>query len=675
MTVIDMPTRPLAHDHPARRDNGAAAPPRPTAAGRSLHWLPSRPDFAASLANIRSKQSEIGADGVFSKLAALASSRLDFIETGRLDRALQTCLADPTLRLASPALRLALLATSTVDQLLPAIRIGALRRGLAVQCHVAPFGQQHQAIRDTGSPLSAFAPDVVLLAMDPTSLVPELPLSIESGAADETIQRQVTELRELWRMARQRFGATIVQQTLLDRSLPLFGSFDSRVAGSPARLVRRLNAALADAAGEDGVLLLDLDWWSGQIGARRLGDRMLWHEAKQEISPAEAPLYGDLLARLLAAIRGLSRKGLVLDLDDTLWGGVIGDDGIDGIVLGPGSAQGEAFAAFQRYLKRLAERGIVLAVSSKNERPIVEAAFERHPEMILRRSDIAVVEASWDDKPSSVRRIADELNLGLDALVFFDDNPAERELMRRTLPAVAVPEVPEAAEAYGECLADAGYFEAVAFTPDDRRRTGQYVANVERKRSLAAATDLETFLRDLAMEIEIAPFDDVNLPRIVQLINKTNQFNLATRRCTEAEIRSLMADPAAATFHIRGRDRFGDNGIVSVVIGRAALSPDGDPALDIETWLMSCRVLGRRIESAALDAVAAQAVRRGATAILGRYVPTARNGLVRDHYRNLGFAPMPESDAAAGETRWILRLGDYRRLDPDVFLRVAVRDG
>jgi FkbH-like protein len=367
------------------------------------------------------------------------------------------------------------------------------------------------------------------------------------------------------------------------------------------------------------------------------------------------PWAGDQVGRILAAIRGLSKKVLVLDLDNTLWGGVIGDDGLDGIVLGQGSATGEAYVSFQAYVKRLSERGVILAVSSKNEHAIAEAAFRDHPDMVLRRDDIAAFEASWGDKPTAVKQIAKDLNVGLDSLVFFDDNHAERELMRRTLPEVAVPEVPEAAERYAECLADAGYFETVSFTTDDRKRTEQYTANMRRRQLETSTTDMNGFLRDLDMRLTVLPFRAVDVPRIAQLINKTNQFNLTTRRYTEAEVTAIMDDPSILAFSARLDDRFGSNGIISVVIGRL-MRHEGGIALDIDTWLMSCRVLGRSVEQALLAVLAEAARDAGASRLIGRYRPTPKNAMVSTLYQTLGFERL-ERAGATEESVWQLPLG------------------
>jgi FkbH-like protein len=520
---------------------------------------------------------------------------------------------------------------------------------------VAPFSQWQQEILNPESGLSRFRPDAVLVCLDSRALTPNLPFGATRDEVAIEIDTRVEELTGLWRTMRERLNAAVIQQTVLPVDPPLFGHFERLTPASPGAVAAQLDHKLVEAAAAEGILLLDLRAAALAIGSVGFVDPMLWHHAKQEIAPPAMPWAGDQVGRILAAIRGLSKKVLVLDLDNTLWGGVIGDDGLDGIVLGQGSATGEAYVSFQAYVKRLSERGVILAVSSKNEQAIAEAAFRDHPDMVLRRDDIAAFEASWGDKPTAVKQIAKDLNVGLDSLVFFDDNHAERELMRRTLPEVAVPEVPEAAERYAECLADAGYFETVSFTTDDRKRTEQYTANMRRKQLETSTTDMNGFLRDLDMRLTVLPFRAVDVPRIAQLINKTNQFNLTTRRYTEAEVTAIMDDPSILAFSARLDDRFGSNGIISVVIGRL-VRHEGGIALDIDTWLMSCRVLGRSVEQALLAVVAEAARDAGASRLIGRYRPTPKNAMVSTLYQTLGFERL-EGAGATEEAVWQLPLG------------------
>ena len=283
----------------------------------------------------------------------------------------------------------------------------------------------------------------------------------------------------------------MIHQLALPVHPPLLGSNEHRLAGSRAGFIAALNAELRRLADSDGVDVLALDEQAARDGIAAWHNPELWHRAKQEVTPAAAPMYGDLVMRLVAAHRGRSYKALVIDLDNTIWGGVVGDDGVEGLVLGQGSALGEAFVQFQHYARELSRRGIILAVVSKNDEKNALEPFERHPEMALKRDDIASFIANWSDKPANLRAVAEELNIGLDALVFVDDNPFERDLVRRELPMVAVPEVTDDPTTYAQTLADAGYFEAVAITAEDRARSGQYQSNRQRNELKASATDLD----------------------------------------------------------------------------------------------------------------------------------------------------------------------------------------
>lgn len=626
----------------------------------SLHWLPRAEDLGAALAAIRTGDPLAR----FAALAALANSRLDFLQTRRLDRAL--CEAADAIPAAVPRLRLAVLGSSSQEHLAPGIRVGALRRGLMVDVEVAPYGQWRQQAIDPSSRLHAFEPDAVLLALDQASLLPDQPLTASAASARAAVDAAVEDLATVWRAIRERTAATVIQQLPWSDDPPAFGHGELLVPGSTGALAARLRLGLAEAATAEGVLLLDVPGAASGPGLRQLGDPALWHHAKQAVSPAAAPWFGDQVGRVLAALRGLSKKVLVLDLDNTIWGGTIGDDGIDGIVLGQGSGAGEAFAAFQRYARRLSERGVLLAACSKNDESTVVEALARHPEMVLRREDFAAFEVSWGDKPAALQRIARDLNLGIDSLVFVDDNPAERAIVRRTLPSVAVPELAEAPELYVRCVADAGYFDAVSFTAEDSARNAQYAANRERRRLELTATDMDGFLRDLDMKLTVGPFRPVDVQRIAQLVNKTNQFNVTTRRYTEAEIRAMLQDPEIVTYAARLSDRFGDNGLTSVVIARRS-AVDDQPAVEIDTWLMSCRVLGRRVEDAMLSVVATDIARSGATKLIGRYRPTPRNGMVRDLFKGLGFSR--RAICEDGETEWEMPL-DGGPLPPPEHLSV-----
>ena len=617
-----------------------------------MSWLPTAPDFRADL---RVALESPDRTNCLERLASLAQYRLDYIETLQLDRALGRLTLKP--EPVCSVVRLAILASSTVNHLSPAIRVAGLRRRLMIQVHTSAYGQYRQELLDPASPLHQFAPQFVLFSITARDTVAGVSLTATTAEVDETIARSIDELRVLWRKARETFNATIIQQTFLDITEPVFGSYDRLVPGTPTRLIKLLNDQLSKAAAQDSVLLLDVARASERDGIDAWFDTGSWFHGKLEIAPESAALFGDMVSRIIAAQRGLSKKCLVFDLDNTLWGGVIGDDGLEGLVLGEGSAVGEAHLALQRYAKQLKERGVILAVCSKNDPVIAEAAFRDHPEMLLRRPDISAFVANWGDKAENLKTIAARLNIGLDSLVFVDDNPAERERIRQSLPMVAVPELPKDVANYVRCLADAGYFEAVAFTSEDRQRTEQYAANAERESLFELSESLDDFLRNLQMSVVFGPFTAADLVRVTQLFNKTNQFNTTTKRYSAEEVAHFAAAEETVTLQFRLLDKYGDNGLVSAMILRP--DPKQREIFDIDNWVMSCRVFGRQLEFEAMNIAVEQARRRGSKAIRADYISTPKNGVISELYPSLGFSALNDRALGDGGRCWFLNLTEY----------------
>jgi len=590
----------------------------------TLEWLPVSEDWLDRLRAVEAA----GVAG-FGELAGLARERLDFIRTDRLDRVAARVLAGESGG-GVDAVRVAVLGSSTLSHLAGAIRVGGLRRGVRIEVHQGEYGQYVQDLLGPDAGLAAFRPRFVLIALDAAHVTAGLRVGEDDAAVMEGL---FARLSACWRAA-MGLGATVIQQAVLPVAVPLLGQNEGLLAGSGAGFIGRFNARLREEARAAGVIVLAIDEEAARLGVGALHDVVMWHRAKQEIAPRAAPFYGDIVARLVAAGVGKSAKCLVLDLDNTLWGGVIGDDGMEGIVLGQGSAEGEAFVAVQAYAKGLAARGVALAVCSKNDDAVARAVFEQHPEMVLRVGDIACFVANWRDKAANIREIAARLRLGVDALVFLDDNPAERALVRRELPEVRVVEVPEEPALVPGVLAASGHFESVAVTGEDFARAGQYAANVAREAMAGDGSDMAGYLASLQMRLVWRGFDRVGLARIAQLINKTNQFNLTTIRYAEDEVAGMIGAAGVCGLQFRLVDLFGDNGMIGVVI----LRDEGGGVWGIDSWLMSCRVLGRQVEAAMLGVVVAVARGRGAMRLRGRFVASGRNDMVRDHYARLGFA-------------------------------------
>jgi FkbH-like protein len=535
-----------------------------------------------------------------------------------------------------------------------------LRHGLLLDVTEGAYNNAVQEAMDPSSLMHTACLDMAIVATDRRILGLDA-AAPSAEAAEGRVQEAVRRLRMIVTALQPAVSSAVFVQTIAPPTEPLFGSFDRVQAGSAFSMTAAFNHQLAEWAAEGGIVLIDIARLASNVGLEAWDSPRHWHASKLSFNPEMTPAYADVVARTIAAVRGKSRKCLVLDLDNTLWGGVIGDDGVEGIVIGQGCATGEAFLAVQRMALELRDRGVVLAVCSKNEIEVAKLPFSQHPEMLLREAHIAVFQANWTDKAANLKLIAETLNIGVDALVFLDDNPAERMQVRRELPQVAVPELPDDPSLYPRTLAAAGYFEAVAFSQEDRERAAFYQANALRTAALQGSTDFDGYLRSLNMTCTIAPVDAISRPRVAQLINKSNQFNLTTRRYSEREVADLQADPTKHAIQIRLTDCFADNGIISVIIADV-----GAEAWEIDTWLMSCRVLGRKVEEAALAHLAVCARHAQARYLVGRYIPSAKNAMVAAHYAKLGFSQVGE--AADGSTTW--RLDTLAFTPPDLPMRL-----
>lgn len=613
-----------------------------------LAWLPLAPaDFRAELSALKSGVAA-GDSASLQRLLSLSLSRLDDSQLNKLANiSRQIPDANPFF---SPV-KLGLLGDGTLSLLGTAIAGSAVRHGLRVEVVEGSYGAAVSDATDTGSHLHGARLDMALLALDYRLAGLDTPKLSEAEAA-QAVEDALGRIRLIVSGLRPGLTGPMLVQTLPTPVEPLFGSFDRIHPGSVYAMVEALNARLVEWARKGDIVLVDIARLAASIGSERWHDAGHWHASKLAFAPEFIPAYGDMVARVIAAVKGKTKKALVLDLDNTLWGGIIGDDGLDGIALGQGNATGEAFIAIQRLALDLRARGIVLAVCSKNEEAAARSPFQSHPEMLLKESDIAVFQANWTDKASNLRAIAETLNIGVDALVFLDDNPAERAQVRAELPLVGVPELPADPALYPRMLASAGYFETIALSDEDRARADQYQANAARAQLLTAASDMEGYLRSLAMTCSIQPVTATGRARVAQLINKSNQFNLTTRRYTEPEVEALSADPSKHIVQIRLVDRFGDNGIISVLV-----ADKRGTDWEIDTWLMSCRVLGRRVEQAALQHLAAAARGAGASRLIGRYIPSAKNMMVEQHYQKLGFEKIEQTPE--GVTVWELRLDGW----------------
>lgn len=602
-----------------------------------LAWLPAAPeDFSVSCRHLLNDPADLGR-----RLQHLANHALDENQLNRLAKVIDKARDAGQSLAPLTAFRIGIISNATSHFIVPALIASAARHGIALECIEADYDQVMQAALSADSPIHQAKCDAVLVAVDHRGL----PLAFTPGdpqGAQASVQAALGHLEMIRSGLRSNSKAICIMQTLPRPVESTFGSFDLVLPGTPRQLIDEINRGIAMSVADTEDLLLDVAHIAETVGLADWHDPTLWNMAKLPFASAFLPLYADHVCRLIASVRGKSRKCLILDLDNTLWGGVIGDDGVEGIVIGQGDATGEAHLQVQRTALALRDRGVVLAVSSKNTDEIARQPFRKHPEMLLREDHFAVFQANWNDKATNIKAIAEELSLGLDAMVFLDDNPVERGLVRRMLPQVAVPELPENAALYARTLLAAGYFEAIAFSGEDRQRADFYQDNARRVTLQKQAGDIDAYLASLNMQMTLQPFDDTGRARIAQLINKSNQFNLTTRRYTEAEVAAAQSDPDAFTLQVRLTDAFGDNGMISVLICRRQGTD-----WHIDTWLMSCRVLGRKVEVAVLQELMSQAAERGVLRLIGSYLPTEKNRLVEDHYDKLGFTLLQKSEAGA----------------------------
>ncbi len=529
--------------------------------------------------------------------------------------------------------RIAVLGSSGSALLMPVLKALALRDRIQAEFYPGLYGSMTQEILDPASGLAKFRPDVVFLMANWRDLHLPAVTANEAEFVDSAVQRQVN----LWlRLASQ--SRCHVVQSAYDFPLEESHGYLARsLPGGRARVIERVNARMLEAA-PSHVSILDLPELQREAG-KAWQDANLWYNFQQHPATEALPLLGDAMLAHVRAVLGLTRKVVVTDLDNTLWKGVIGEDGLDGIEVGPGSPAGEAHVRLQQYLLDLKARGILLAAASKNNYDDAAQPFQKHPNMLLGMEDFAAFEAHWNDKAGSIREIARKLSLGLDSFVFLDDNALEREWVRSQLPEVAVVELSASVFHYVQDLDRRRLFYALSLSAEDQARAEHYRSEAGRKHLQATSQSIDEFLAQLQLRASSVPVSDKNLARVTQLTNKTNQFNLTTRRYTEAQVHQFVEQPGcwSAAFHLA--DRMGDYGLIGVVFCRP-----GEHARqwEVDTWLMSCRVLGRQMEKYMFDRLVEAAQERGITQIIGVFQPTAKNALVRDHYPQLGFRPDAE---------------------------------
>ena len=620
----------------------------------NLSWLPKPPDDFNKKLSLASNADD---------LMLLAKFSLNDSQLNRLAKKLKSIKDNGEDLTPLIPISIGILSNASTDLISPVVIGAALSFGIQLDVFEGEFDQVIQEALSEKSSFDDLSLDSLLIAIDYRGL----PLSPSPGdikSAQKNVQDCIKYLEKISDSMYSKTGSKIILQNFARPIDMLFGSFESRLPGTMSWLVNQININMHSLANAH-TSILDIDHLSSTIGLFKWHDPTLWNIGKFPFSQRYSPIYATYICRILASHLGKSRRCLILDLDNTLWGGVIGDDGIDGILLGNGNPTGEAFLNIQQMALELYERGIVLAISSKNEDKNAREPFKKHPDMILREDHIAIFQANWSDKASNIKAIANQLSLGLESLVFLDDNPAERMQVRRELPEVAVPELPDDPALYVQTLIGAGYFEATAFSEEDSQRALFYKGNAKRLEILNLSSDMDSYLESLEMKINFSKFDKVGRSRITQLISKSNQYNLTTKRHDESKVTLLEKDSKYFTCQVRLKDTLGDNGMISVIICKK-----NNESWLIDTWLMSCRVLGRRVEEAVLHHIISNAVADGASKLIGQYIPSPRNEIVKEHYQKLGFSrviPQIKNDIED----WELNITNYKTYDLPFMLEDA----
>lgn len=522
--------------------------------------------------------------------------------------------------------------------------------GMNLKVFDADYDQIDAQLLDPSSETYGYAPDYILLYLATDRIYEEFMKSdpsLRASFADEMIGK----LKRYWDLIEAHCGARILQMGFTSINDAAFGSYGLRTAEAFAYQMKKLDWLLSREAGErKGVYPVDILSVQQEIGTEKFYDPVLYYNAKVNIALDSMGYVAKKVYDVIDSLQGHAKKCVILDLDNTLWGGVIGDDGLSGIEIGE-LGRGHAYADLQLWLKSLKQRGILLAVCSKNEEDTAKEPFISHEEMVLKLSDIAIFVANWQDKASNIRFIQQTLNIGMDSMVFIDDNPFERELVRSMIPEICVPELPSDPACYLGYLQGLNLFETASYSSEDADRTGMYQAEAKRRESEAAFASLDDYLISLEMEGEALPFDEMHYPRIAQLTQRSNQFNLRTVRYTEEDIARIASDEGYVTLYYTLKDKFGDHGLVSVVI----LKKESPDVFFVDTWLMSCRVLKRGMEEFIINHLVSAAGKNGAKTLKAEYIPTKKNKMVEHIYEQMGFD-------SAGDNKYSLNVNDFREL-------------
>ena len=549
--------------------------------------------------------------------------------------------------------KIAILGGSTTHDIRAVLELFLLNYGLQPTFYESEYNMYWQDVMFDAPELVEFAPDVAFIHTSFRNLKTLPTVRDSHEEVDGLLVQTYKHYEAMWQKLENTYHCSIIQNNFEQPFYRLLGNKDVADFHGATNFVHNLNTKFYEYAQKhNNFYINDINYMASCYGLQKWSDPFYWHMYKYALAVPAIPEFAYNLANIIKSLYGKNKKGLVLDLDNTLWGGVVGDDGADNIEIGQETSMAQLYSEFQQYLKAHKDLGIVLSVNSKNEEENALAGLRR-PDSNLQPEDFVVIKANWEPKDRNLVEIAKELNLGADSMVFVDDNPAEQHIVREMVPGVAVPEI-GTAEQYLQRIDRSGFFEVTNLSEDDLKRNEMYQENAKRSKLEASFADYSEYLLSLEMKAEIKTFSPLYMSRIAQLTNKSNQFNLTTKRCTQTELEDFAANPDYITLYGKLEDKFGDNGVVSVVFGHI----DGavKTSFHIDLWLMSCRVLKRDMEFAMMDALIAECQKRGIMQVYGYYYPTAKNKMVKDFYALQGFTKLYED--VDGNVIWQLKLSE-----------------
>jgi len=547
-------------------------------------------------------------------------------------------------------IRLAILGDSATQFVVQAIKGMGVESALNLDVFEAEFNQIDRQILDPSSELYEFNAEVILIFQSSHKLLQKYnKATVENRRL--FAEENIAHIQQWLSALQARTNAKIIFCNFTEEDDRVFGQYANNVELSFIFQLRKLNYLLQELSLQtNNLYICDLSTIQNTVGREKFWSPAIYTNTEMVVSIDALPYFADAVVKIISAFQGNFKKCIILDLDNTTWGGVIGDDGLENIQIGQ-LGIGKAFTEFQYWVKKLQQRGIIVAVCSKNTESVAKEPFEKHPDMVLRLSDIAVFVANWENKADNIRKIQQILNIGFDSMVFVDDNPFERNIVRENIQQICVPELPEDPALYLDYLYGLNLFETVSYSGEDAKRNEQYQKEAERVVFQESFTNEDDFLKSLNMISDTKPFDDFSIPRIAQLSQRSNQFNLRTVRYTEEDVKRIMQSDKYLTLSFTLEDKFGDNGLICAII----LEKNNNKTLFIDTWFMSCRVLKRGMEAYTLNSIVELAKANGYNPIVGEYIPTQKNEMVHDHYKNLGF------EATDNENIWKLDVNKYER--------------